>query len=114
LHSKQKASTHLPVADREYYRKQVAYRISYRKLTTPEFPKFPNPETRIVNSILQTKLKNNDAMITTANKGNSIVILPIQEYETTIQNFLNKNNFRTSTAVPTKTFQNQIRKTGHF
>jgi len=30
------AITQLPVADREYYRKQVAYRISYRKLTTPE------------------------------------------------------------------------------
>lgn len=40
-----------------------------------------------------------------ADKGNSIVILPSQQYETKIKNFLNKNTFQTSTADPTKTFQ---------
>jgi hypothetical protein len=50
-------------------------------------------------------------MITRADKRNSIVILPIQEYETKIRNFLNENNFQTFTANSTKTFQNQIRKT---
>jgi hypothetical protein len=50
-------------------------------------------------------------MITRAHKRNSVVILPIQEYETKIQNFLNENNFQTSTADSTKTFQNQITKT---
>jgi len=49
-------------------------------------------------------------MITTVDKGNSIVILNIQQYETKIQNFLDKNNFQTSTSNPTKTFQNQVRK----
>jgi hypothetical protein len=29
-------------------------------------------------------------MITKVDKGNSVVILPIQQYETKIQNFLNK------------------------
>jgi len=50
-------------------------------------------------------------MITRADKRNSIAILPIQEYETKIQNFLNENNFQTSIADSTKTFQNQITKT---
>jgi len=50
-------------------------------------------------------------MITRADKRNSIVILPIQEYETKIQNFLNENNFQTSIAESRKTFQNRITKT---
>ena len=67
-------------------------------------------ESRTVKSI-QTKLKDNDAIITSADKGNSLVILPTQQYHTKIQNFIDKNNFQTSTTNPTKTFQNQIRKT---
>jgi len=50
-------------------------------------------------------------MLSVGGKGNSIVILPIQQYETKIQNFLHENNFQTSTIDPTKTFQTQIRKT---
>jgi len=50
-------------------------------------------------------------MITTADKGNSLVILPTQQYNTKIQDFIYKNNFQTSTTNPTKSFQNQIRKT---
>jgi hypothetical protein len=50
-------------------------------------------------------------MITTVDKGNSIVILPTLQYNTKIQNFIYRNNFQTSTVNPTKTFQNQIRKT---
>jgi len=52
--------------------------------------------------------------ITVTDKGNSIVILPIQPYETKIQNFLQENNFQTSTVDPTKTFQTQIRKTINY
>jgi hypothetical protein len=40
-----------------------------------------------------------------------MVILPIQQYQLKIQNFIDTNNFRTSATNPTKTFQNQIRKT---
>jgi hypothetical protein len=49
-------------------------------------------------------------MIMTADKGNSVVILPTQQYNTKIQNFIDKNNFQTSAVNPTKTFQNHIRK----
>jgi hypothetical protein len=58
---------------------------------------------------MQTKLKNNSVMITKVDKGNAIV-LPVQQYETKIQNFLDANNSYTSNTDPTNTFQNQIRK----
>ena len=44
-------------------------------------------------------------MVTVADKGNSIVTLPIQQYKTKIQNFLNENNFQTSTIDPTEICQ---------
>jgi hypothetical protein len=50
-------------------------------------------------------------MITVADKGNPLVVLPIQKYESKIQNFLEENNFQTSAIDPTKTFQAHIRKT---
>jgi hypothetical protein len=50
-------------------------------------------------------------MMALAGKGNSIVILPIQQYEAKIHDFIDKNNFQISTSNPTKTFQNQVRKT---
>jgi hypothetical protein len=46
-----------------------------------------HPEARTIKSV-QTKLKNTNAMITVADKGNSVVILLIQQYETKIQKFL--------------------------
>ena len=59
---------------------------------------------------IQTKLIENDATITSADKGNSLVILPTQQYNKKVQAFIN-NNFQTSITNPTKTFRNQIRKT---
>ena len=47
-------------------------------------------------------------MITHADKGNCIVILPTNQYETKIQNFILNNNFHTATTDPTNTFQTQI------
>jgi hypothetical protein len=49
-------------------------------------------------------------MITRADKGNSIVILPTTQYDSKIQDFLNENNFQKTNTDPTKTFQTQIRK----
>jgi hypothetical protein len=42
---------------------------------------------------IQTKLSENDAMITTVDKGNSLVALPTQQHNTKIQDFIYKNNF---------------------
>jgi hypothetical protein len=49
--------------------------------------------------------------IASAHKGNSLVILPTQQYNTKIRNFIDNNNFQNSTSDQTKNFQNQIRKT---
>jgi len=50
-------------------------------------------------------------MIASADKGNSLVVLPIHQYESKIQDFIETNNFQSSTSDPTKTFQSQVRKT---
>ena len=69
-----------------------------------------HPEARQIKS-LKTKLSDNKAMITPADKVNSLVILPVQQYKSKIQNFLHKNNFQTAPTDPTNSFQVQIRKT---
>ena len=48
-------------------------------------------------------------MIARADKGNSLVILPIRQYNTKIQNFIQANKFHTATKHPTKHFQSQVR-----
>ena len=50
-------------------------------------------------------------MVTSADKGNSVVILPIQQYQLKIHNFITNNSFQIAKTNPTKTYQNQIRKT---
>jgi len=50
-------------------------------------------------------------MITRADKGNSIVILPIPHYESKIQDFIDNNDFQDDTQDPTTVFQKQIRLT---
>jgi len=52
-------------------------------------------------------------MITRADKGNSLVILPTQQYESKVHNFLPANQFQTISTDPTKSYQTQIRKTIH-
>ena len=98
--------THLPSTDCDYFRKQVAIRIEEGH-NKPKPHKNTHPELRNLSSI-QTKRKSSDAMIASAGKGNSLVVLPIQQYDAKVQNFIDKNNFLTSTANPTKSFQNQI------
>jgi hypothetical protein len=60
---------------------------------------------------IKTKLNENDATITLADKGNSLVILPTQQYNPKIQNFIDSNDFPTSPTNPTQHFQKQIRNT---
>jgi hypothetical protein len=69
-----------------------------------------HPESKTIKTI-QTKFQDNNAMITRSDKGNSIVILHIQQYESKIHNFLQACNFQTSSTDPTTKFQAQIRKT---
>jgi len=50
-------------------------------------------------------------MIAKTDKGNTVVILPIQQYNIKTQNFITENHFQTINTDPTNIFQNQIRKT---
>jgi hypothetical protein len=56
-------------------------------------------------------LSENNATITRADKGNSLVILPTPQYEMKIDKFLMDNSFHTIATDATKTFQNQVRNT---
>jgi hypothetical protein len=58
-----------------------------------------HPETRMIKSI-QKKLEANDTMIARVDKGNTIVILPITQYETKEQHFTSSSNFYTKTKDP--------------
>ena len=50
-------------------------------------------------------------MITRADKGSTIVILPTQQYETKLNDFIQTHDFHSQTTDPTKTFQTQVRTT---
>jgi len=106
------AITQLPTTERDAYRKLVAKRIEtlQRENKTKPENRHTHPEAKIIKSI-QTKLRDNNAVIARADKGNSIVILPKTQYQSKIQDFLHANNFHTTKTDPTKTFQTQVRKT---
>ena len=67
-------------------------------------------EEKIIRKI-QSKLRNNNATITRADKGNSTVILPREQYNNKLQEFIQNNKFDTAHTDPTKTFQSQVRNT---
>jgi len=48
-------------------------------------------------------------MIAQADKGKSIVILPLEQYTEKVQNFIYSNQFQISKKDPTNTFQKQIK-----
>lgn len=85
--------------------------VTKLKLQNKANPQHNNHREYITIKSIQTKLRENNAMITPAGKSNSVVVLPTQQYNTKIHDFIDKNNFQTSTINPIKTFQNQIRKT---
>jgi len=101
------AFTQLPANEREVYRKSVADRTDTLKRQNYHRT---HPETKLIR-LIQSKLKESGAMITRADKGNSIVILPTYQHEAKIQTFILNNNFHTATKDPTNTFQTQIRNT---
>ena len=105
------AISQLPTSNRDIYRKLVAERINTLQQNSNHHPTHnAHPEARTIKTI-QSKLKSNNAVITGADKGNSLVILLTQQYESKVHNFLQANQFQTTSTDPTKTYQSQIRKT---
>jgi len=60
---------------------------------------------------LNKKLTTENAIVTQADKGKTIVIIDSKEYAENVQSFLTTNNFNTLTKDPTNKFQEQINKT---
>jgi hypothetical protein len=80
------AISQLPTNEREVYRKLVADRMEkLQRQHNSNTTHNTHPEAKLIKSN-ETKLQQNNATITCADKGNSIVILPTQQYETNIQN----------------------------
>jgi hypothetical protein len=105
------AISQLPTKERETYRKIVAECIhTIQQNNTSSSIHNTHPKTRLIKSI-KSKPNSNQAMIARADKGNSSVILPTQQYESKIQDFLQNNNFITTTKDTTNTFQAEIKNT---
>jgi len=102
----------LPSSDREIYSHQATDRINTLKINSNPHSN-PNKaihEGKIIRNI-QSKLRSNDATIIRADKGNSTVILPKEQYNNKLQEFIQNNKFDTAHTDPTKTFQSQVRNT---
>ena len=125
LHSKKKdwiktlaleaetAVNKLPEIDREYYRWQVANKIDIL-YNTKQNNTYKNQNGKFeINTVkhIKTKLKQNSAMISKADKGNSIIILYINDYNQKLQEFIITNKFRKLPTDPTDRFQIRIRET---
>jgi len=67
------------------------------------------PRSKEIKGI-KTKLKDNEAMIAHTDKGNSLMILPVKQYDYKIADFIRAYNFQTTETDPTKTFQSQVTK----
>jgi hypothetical protein len=84
------AITQLPSNECEVYRKLVADcidKLQGQKSSNPNHN--IHPESKLIKSI-QSKLQKNNAMITQVDEGNSLVILPVTQYESKTQNFCMK------------------------
>jgi hypothetical protein len=60
---------------------------------------------------MKEKRNNNNAIITKADKVQSIIIIEKTAYESKILNFFNNNSFQIRQRDPTKNFQKEIRQT---
>jgi len=100
----------LPTADRPYYRKQVATCITQLHIhNNNKFSHKTHAEWSTMPTI-KAKLRKNNAVVTSADKGNTLVILASAQYQEKLRDFTDNNNFQISNTDPTKTFQKHTRK----
>ena len=108
------AISQLPTNEQECVRYQVAKNL--QKLYKHDKDKYKtynhktNNEKKIINQII-TKLKEAKAMITKADKGNSIIIIYTDEYDKKIYSFITDNKFTSTTQDITKKLQRNVRST---
>ena len=102
----------LPTSEQDGIRYQVAQNI--QKLYTQQREKHAYPnwkithERRVINQIRQ-KLITEEAMITKADKGNTIIVIYSNDYNKKVNNFIAENNFNLITNDITDKLQKEIR-----
>jgi hypothetical protein len=106
------AITHLPYTEQEGLRFQSARNIQLPYIqhgnNNGHNTKRVNSEKHTIRS-MKNKLQSNNAIITKADKGNTIVITYKQEYCKKIGEFIGKNNLLKVNNDPTKVFQKKVR-----
>ena len=108
------AITLLPTGEQDYIRHQVSKNIS--KLYHQQEHRDTTREIRIrkedkIIKQIKHKLKNNNASIAKADKGNSTVIVYVDDYNRKVNDFISSNNFTTTNTDITKPLQREIRST---
>ena len=102
------------IQDQDYFWGQVAKTINclYQQEKNIHYnnKRKANNENRIIKTI-RTKLKENNAIITKAGKGNSIIIVIQKDYTDKIDKFISSSQFDVLKSDPTNTYQKQIRNT---
>jgi hypothetical protein len=106
------AVTQLPAHDQDYIRVLTAYNIKqlYKQQSNSKHhnSNHATHEYRILKQI-KDKLRLNDAIISKADKCNSIVMLYLKDYNNKVQNFIGNNNFTLLKKDPTKSFHNKVK-----
>jgi hypothetical protein len=99
----------LPPSEQEHVRHQVAHKL-YKHHNNILSSKIPRNEMKIVNQI-KKKLSNAKAIITEADKGNSMIIMYESDYTKNVQDFISNNNFELVPRDVTKKLQRDIKTT---
>jgi len=93
------AITRLPSHEQEHVRHIVAHNLQklYKQYSKKNSNSNGNgtKEIKIINQI-KTKLEDAKAIVTKADKGNSVVIIKEDEYNNKIRTFISKNSFNLS------------------
>jgi hypothetical protein len=104
--------TYLPYTEQEGLRFQIARNLQslYRHYENNKGhnKKNMNSGRHTIQSI-KSKLQTNKALITKADKGNTIVITYQQDYWRKTEDFIENNNLIIANNDPTKTFQKKVR-----
>jgi hypothetical protein len=106
------AVAQLPTQEQDYVRVQVAHNLKqlYRQYNTNK--QYNSNQAKYKNRILnqiKEKLTSNNNMALKADKGNSIVIMYVDDYHNKVQNFIASNNF-TCCSLPTHITKHRARK----
>jgi hypothetical protein len=105
------ATSYLPHTEQEYLRYQISHNVKllYKHYSSHKYDTYNTNKERQTLYKIKNKLRSNKAIITKADKGNTIVITYQQEYHNKIKDFIIDNNLITIND-PTKNFQKKIKK----